>query len=140
MLHHASQKLHSHSDQNDIDRHSNEFTHLFLPSGQEIDNLREIPPDIAYLVCAKDRNFRGVIDTAKMVPFGGSLKLKKRNIQKCLFTKTYKWMRDNMLEWAEDNERVEVANKFLDLNKQTGAIPDVKPVSAAGVTQFSRAT
>ena len=107
-----------------------------MVNGIEVTNLRDIPEETTLLVCGKNKNFKGVVDSNKMVSYGGSIKLRKKNIQKCLFTKTYKWMRDNMLGWAHENEKVELADKVIDIGKQTNAA-DPPPKPLVGMTDFS---
>ena len=80
LLYLASSTLHPHSDEGEISRHLNEFTHLFLPNGVEITNLRDVPDDTTMLICAKSKIFKGIIDTNKVVSYNGSIKLKKKNI------------------------------------------------------------
>jgi hypothetical protein len=125
MLHFASKVLKARSvhqvggppvDENEINKHRNEFTHLFQLDGTEITSLRDIlAGDSKILVCALSQNFKGMFDTSKMSDFHGSKVMKNNNVKNCLMSKIYKWARDKMLDWTEENEKIEGSNKILDL-------------------------
>lgn len=109
-------------EDSEIAKHKNEFTHLFFMDGAEITSLREIPREEKYLVCCMDRQFMGILDTEKLVSFQGSKLVKRKNIQNCLFNKTYQWMKDKMVNWTEENEKVEGPNKLFEINKHLQSI------------------
>lgn len=96
MLHYASTKLRSRSDpqvasanDNEINQHKNEFTHLYMMNGMEVKNFEDIPWDTSLLVCCLTHNFKGVFDSGKLVTYHGSKVVKNQNIKNCLFNKTY---------------------------------------------------
>ena len=76
MLHYASKKLHVRTvtgqgsvDDNVIDQHKNEFTHLFLENGKEINSLKDIPPETKLLICCLGSHFKGIFDSRKIVDY-----------------------------------------------------------------------
>lgn len=101
MLHFASSKLRSRKDpavasanDNEINQHKNEYSHLFLMNGVEVTNFSAIPDDQKTLICGLTANFKGIFDSGKLVTYHGSRHVKDLNIKNCLFNKTYKWARD----------------------------------------------
>ena len=104
-------------DSNEINIHKNEFTHMFLVDGYEINSLREIPSDTKYIVCCMNKNFKGIFDSERIVTYHGAKVVKNNNMKNCLFNKTYQWVRDKMIYWTEANDKVEGQNKILDMHK-----------------------
>jgi|LauGreDrversion4_2_1035121.scaffolds.fasta_scaffold61256_4 hypothetical protein len=45
-------------------------------------------------------------------------------------------MKDNMLGWANENDKVELNNKVIDFGKQTLA-PEAPPKALVGLTEFA---
>jgi len=54
---------------NIVDLLKDEFTHLFTIKGDEITNITEIPYEAKILVCCKNKYFKGVINSSKLVSF-----------------------------------------------------------------------
>ena len=80
MLHDATIKLKknkNHHEDNEINVHKNEFTHLFTLGGEEIKSIKNITEDIKVLVCSTDKNFKGIINSNKMVSFHDYKTVKK---------------------------------------------------------------
>ena len=74
MLHYASSMLRKRmkntkgvmdvlAQDNEVRKHMNEFSHLFLLNGVEITSLRNIPNDAKFLVCCMSKTFKGVVDS-----------------------------------------------------------------------------
>lgn len=76
LLHFATNRLKKNSEghstitpDNIVDLLKEEFTHIFTMKGEEVTNLREIPEEAKVLVCSKNKHFRGVINSSKLVDF-----------------------------------------------------------------------
>eukprot|EP00347_Sterkiella_histriomuscorum_P001155 403373116 len=118
MLHYATLKLKKdkyHYEDNEINIHRNEYTHLFTLNGEEISNLHEIPEDVRVCVCSMGKNFKGVINSQKLVSFQDYKLGKDQNIKNHIYHKTQLWIRDKMLQWNQGNEKVDDLNKIIDL-------------------------
>ncbi len=110
MIHYVSTKLRSRSDpqvasanDNEINQHKNEFTHIFMENGTEVNTFTDIPKDVNLLICCLSHNFKGIFNSAKLVTYHGSKVVKNQNIKNCLFNKTYQWSREKMLNWSSQN-------------------------------------
>lgn len=119
MLHFATKKLKKdkhHFEDNEINIHQNEFTHLFTMNGEEITNLQDIEHDMKILVCSMNKHFKGIINSQKLVSFRDYKLVKNENIKNHLFHKTHQWIRERMHNWNHSNVKLDDKNKLLDIN------------------------
>ena len=61
-----------------------------------------------------------------MVTYSGAKVVKRRNIKNCLFNKTYQWMRDKMLYWTNENEKIDGQNKLFDLGNHIEGVSHLR--------------
>ena len=117
-LHTATLKLKRnkyHFEENEINAHKNEFSHLYTMNGKEITNLSSITEDTKILVCCQDKNFKGVINSSHIVSFAEQKHSRNTNVKNHISHQANDWLKTQISKWTQSNAKLDIKNKLLDL-------------------------